>query len=167
LVTKASDRPQVGIYLNSGSASKMSYYLRYRARVQATWCKAGVQELAGSMSLTSDTPSDITSLPDYVTGGSDLGEVGTQLVIAQIYGPVGGTLKELKFDGKPAQVGQVSYHLGRPVYSAAVFLDPTQTSEVTWRMRSGPSQMGDVELSATPGVEPRNLSGSEPSACLR
>jgi hypothetical protein len=167
LVTKASDRPQVGIYMNSGSASKMSYYLRYRARVQATWCKAGVQELSGSMTLTSDTPSDISSQPDYVTGGSDLGKVGTQLVIAQIYGPVGGALKELRFDGKPAQVGQVSQHMGRPVYTASVFLDPTQTSEVTWRMRSGPNQTGDVDLSITPSVEARRLSGSEPTACRR
>lgn len=117
------------------------------------------------MTLTSDTPSSISALPEYVTGGSDLGEVGTQLVIAQIYGPVGGALKELKFDGRPAQVGQVSHHLGRPVYTASVFLEPGQTSEVSWRMRSGPDQTGDVNLSMTPGVETRQLSGTEPSAC--
>jgi hypothetical protein len=165
LVNRASARPQVGVYLNSGSASKMTYFLRTRARVQATWCSDGVQELAGSMTLTSDTPPDIASQPVYVTGGSSLGKVATQLVIAQIYGPIGGALQELKFDGEPAAVANVKQHDGRPVYSAAVFLEPGQTSEVTWRMRSGDGQTGDVDLSVTPGVEAKSLSRSMPTAC--
>jgi hypothetical protein len=165
LVAKASERPQVGIYLNSGSASKMSYYLRYHAQVDATWCRDGVQELSGSMTLASETPPDVASLPHYVSGGSSLGKVGTQLVVAQIYGPVGGTLNELEFDGKPAPVGQISHHMGRPVYSAAVFLDPEQTSVVSWRMRSGAGQTADTDLSLTPGVERSSQSRTVESAC--
>jgi hypothetical protein len=164
LVTAASNRPQVGVYLNSGSASKMSYYLRYRAHVHPTWCKAGVQELEGSMTLRSDTPDEVASLPKYMTGGRSLGKVGTQLVIVQMYGPLGGSLRQLAFDGKAASVGNVKMHAGRPVYSAAVFLAPGQQSEVTWRMRSGEGQTGNIRLSVTPGMEP-NPSRTVPSAC--
>ena len=40
--------PQVGVYLNDATGSKMSYYLRSKVRLRAESCAAGEQQLEGS-----------------------------------------------------------------------------------------------------------------------
>ncbi len=54
-------RPQVGVYLNDGTGSKMSYYLDYEVDVAAVTCTRDRQRLLGRMRITSDTPSDVAS----------------------------------------------------------------------------------------------------------
>jgi hypothetical protein len=98
----AGSAPQVQVTVNDATGSKMSYYLRYQANVEARRCSAdGSQELLGSMSLNqSIRAAEAASLPNDVTGGGLYGtEPGKQLVIVRIYGPVDGAVGNVKLDG--------------------------------------------------------------------
>ena len=44
-----TSRPQVGVYLNDGTGSKMSYYLDYDVAVRSEGCQDDAQRLAGEM----------------------------------------------------------------------------------------------------------------------
>ncbi len=65
--------PEVGVYLNDATGSKMSYYLRTTAALRAEGCADGVQQLAGHADLTytADSPP-VDELPEYVSGGARL-----------------------------------------------------------------------------------------------
>ncbi|MBB3042244.1 DUF4012 domain-containing protein [Nocardioides soli] len=167
LVTDPDAAPQVGFYLNDGTASKMSYYLRYDVSVDATYCNQGVQGLAGHATLMSDAPEDAASLPDYVTGSYATygGKPGSQLVQVYIYGPVGGQISALALNGKPLRGPGPILDQGRPVLNATLLLDPQEKVDLTWRMKTGANQTGDIRVSVTPRVGSGSTSMPVDSAC--
>lgn len=160
--------PTTGIGINDATASKMSYYLRYDATTTATACRAGVQELAGSLVLRQDiAPADARSLPRYLTGGGSAGtEPGSQLLSVQVYGPAGGDFGAVQLDGEVVQ-GLTSSRLdnGQPVVRLAVLLDSRDDVRVTWSASSGQGQVGDPRLEVTPGVVPGDQGSTSASAC--
>ena len=167
LVTDPDAAPQVGFYLNDGTASKMSYYLRYDVSVDATYCNQGVQGLTGHATLMSDAPEDAAALPDYVTGGyaGYGGRVGSQLVQVYIYGPVGGEITALALNGKPLRGPDPVLDRGRPVLNATLMLEPQQKVDLTWTMKAGPGQTDDVRVHVTPSVDAGSSSSRAASAC--
>ncbi|MFC7493221.1 MULTISPECIES: DUF4012 domain-containing protein [unclassified Nocardioides] len=167
LVTDPVAAPQVGFYLNDGTASKMSYYLRYDVSVDATYCNQGVQGLTGHATLLSDAPENVSSLPDYVTGSYATygGDPGSQLVQVYIYGPVGGEITALALNGKPLRGPGPILDRGRPVQNVTLLLDPQQKVDLTWRMKTGEGQTGDIDVAATPSVEASAASATAESAC--
>ena len=46
-----SDQPELGVYLNDATGSKMSYYLRHEVSVSAEGCTGGRQELSAHAEL--------------------------------------------------------------------------------------------------------------------
>jgi hypothetical protein len=159
------DIPQVGFYLNDGTGAKMSYFLRHDVEVRASYCTDGVQGLTGRAYLLSDAPENAAELPDYVTGGGKYGtEPGSQMVAAHLYGPEGGTLKDVELNGEPIAVDVVN-HDGRPVANVILALEPQFTVDLTWRMTTGEGETGDPEVSVTTGVEPETKSSVVSSAC--
>lgn len=166
LVTAAGPHPQVGVYLTDATGAKMSYYLRYEVAVDATYCTGGVQGLSGHAVLMSDALSDAASLPVYVTGGGAYGvKPGNQLVFVRIYGPVDGTVSAVALNGKPITGFPAVDDRGRKVFTAVVELKPQQRVDLTWRMRTGPGQTADAQVSVTPSVVARSTSSSVDSAC--
>lgn len=159
--------PYVDIGLNDATGSKMSYYLRYDVKVEATSCAAGVQQLRGSMRLRQTIPAERAStLPVSVTGGGFYGsEPGTQTLFVRLYGPHGGQLRDLRIDGRSFGRLDVVELDGRPVTYAAVSIRGRRPVEVTWSMSSGAGQVGDGELAVTPGVVAEAPAASVPSAC--
>lgn len=152
LPSEATDQPQVGVYLNDATGSKMSYYLDYRATVTATSCRNGRQQLSGDFAIGSHTPAHAGSLPVSITGGAYHGiPAGSQLVAADVYGPVGGSMRDFVLDGKKLSVPVMRYR-GRPVASLALYFDPGQQLDLTWAMTTGPGQTGDADVRVTPGV---------------
>lgn len=166
LVTESTDDPQVGVYLTDATGAKMSYFLRYDVDVNATYCTDGVQGIVGRASLTSDAPPNAASLPDYITGAGIYGtEPGTQAVFVRIYGPVGGSIDRIMFNGRPmAEFGTVDDR-GRPVSTLVASLKPHEKVDISWSMKSGPGQTGSPTLSVTPSVEPGSKSGRIATAC--
>lgn len=167
LVKEPTERPHVGVYLNDTTASKMSYFLRTKVRVDATSCSGGVQVLDGLARLRSLAPPDAgETLPDYVTGGGATGlEPGTQLVAVRLYAPVEGEVERVTLNGEVLEDLETVVHDGRPVVSTFVFLEPQQTVDLAWRMRGGPGQTGDAVVSVTPTIEPGSSSSSASSSC--
>ncbi len=167
LVTDPDAAPQVGVYLNDNTGSKMSYYLRTEVSVDATFCRNDTQGLSGEATLESVAPADAgTSLPFLVTGGGVFGiPAGSQLVALRLYAPVGGSVSDIEFDRQPVDDIEVVEHDGRQVATSYVFLDPGQQVSVTWSMVTGKGQTGDIEVDATPGIAPVDTSSIEPGSC--
>jgi len=161
----ASDRPQVGVYFNDATGSKMSYYLDYTAAVSATSCAANRQRLSGQLDIGSHPPADVASLPTSITGGAAYGiPAGAQLVATDVYGPVGGTLGNFVLDGKKISSHTKHYH-ARPVASLALYLDPGQDLELTWEMTTGARQIDDIDVEVTPGSQAGSKSSVAASNC--
>lgn len=160
------DIPHVDIGLNDATASKLSYYLRYGAEIRAQSCRDGVQMLRGSMSLSqSIPPSEAARLPDSVTGGGIYGnDVGDQLVFVRIYGPYGGTVEDIRMDGRALDPTIVDLD-GRPVATLIVQLSTTRDVVINWAMETGEGQTGDGQLGMTPSVVPGNNDAAFGSAC--
>ncbi|MEP9363469.1 DUF4012 domain-containing protein [Nocardioides sp. CN2-186] len=165
LVTDPNADPQVGVYVNDGTAAKMSYYLRYDVNVSSTYCTNGVQGLAGDATFVSDAPPDAASLPRYVTGGGVFGpKPGSQFVIAYLYGPVGGSISGLMINGRPIPSAAV-VDRGRQLTTVSLLLKPQQKVHVTWRMKTGSGQTGPTTVSVTPSIEAGQSSSQVASAC--
>ena len=165
-VKSVGDRPQVGVYLSDATGAKMSYFLRYETTVEATYCANGMQGISGRLRLTSTAPADAGSLPDYVTGGGYAGvEPGTQRVFVRLFGPLDGEIDKLVLDGEPITDSPVVDYDGRGVVTAVVELAPGQTSDLTWTMRTGVDQVGPIDVSVTPSVQPGSSSFRSGSAC--
>src|SRR5699024_7092076 len=83
--------PQVGVYVNDATGSKMSYFLRYGARVGNVSCAGGRIRFTGRLSASSRVGEDARDLPVDITGGGAHGiPAGTQLDTYDLVGPVGG-----------------------------------------------------------------------------
>ncbi|MDN4162489.1 DUF4012 domain-containing protein [Nocardioides abyssi] len=161
-----ANRPQVGAYLNDTSAAKMSYFLRHETTAEATTCEDDRQRLVGRLRLESTLREDqVGSLPDLVTGGGNYGApVGSQLVVAYLYGPVGGSIDAVTFAGERVDAGALE-HDGRPVVRVLAQLDPEETIDVEWTMTTATGQTADVDVRATPSIEPGSSFSSAASAC--
>ena len=158
--------PQVGVYFADGTLSKMSYYLRYDARVSATSCTNGTQTLSGSLTLRSTAPVDAkTSLPAYVTGISlPKSSAGDMLVAVYVFAPLGGGAS--KFDDNGLDFPQFTAELGgRTVIGTWVLLEPGKSKDLTWTMTSGAGQRGNVHVNVTPSVTTGTASSVVPAAC--
>ncbi len=166
LPTKATEQPQVGVYLDDTSVGKMSYFLRHDVRAKATSCSDDRQRLEGMLRLESVAdPATVGTLPDYVTGGGRFGApVGSQFVVAYLYGPVGGTVDEVRFNGRPVAADGLE-HEGRPVARVLAELEPGEVTNVEWRMTTPSGQTGRIDLRTTPSVEPTRSRATFPSAC--
>jgi hypothetical protein len=158
--------PRVFIAINDATGSKMSYYLRYRAQIQARGCGETGQSLLGTMSLNqSILASEAAELPAAVTGGGLHGtQAGRQLVAVRIYGPTGGTIDGVRIDGKRADPVSVQLN-GRPVVLVLLELSGPDDVVVTWDMTSGPAQTGNGHVVVTPSVVPGSKSAAFRSAC--
>jgi hypothetical protein len=145
--------PQVGVYLNDATGSKMSYYLRSAVQLKSESCAAGRQQLEGvaDFSYAQKSPA-VDELNGFVTGPGTFGTPkGEQLVIVRIYGPKGGELSGLRVAGRPGIVAAVNDR-GRPVTTAVVQLRRGETVRVSWRVRTGSNQDRATRLTTTPGM---------------
>ena len=90
---------------------------------------------------------------------------GDQIVVADLYGPVGGTIAQVRIDGKKAHAKPKSFD-GRPVASIALYLTPGQALDVTWVMDVRPDQTGDIDVwPSPPACRPESESSVSASGC--
>lgn len=87
-----------GVYLNDGTGSKMSYYVKPTATLVWGHCAtdgpANSRQLTLTVTLTNSAPADAASaLPSYVTGNGAFGVApGSASVVPNVYLPQGYTL---------------------------------------------------------------------------
>ena len=159
--------PHVDIGLNDLTGSKMSYYLRYSADVDAMRCNDGVQQLTGTLNRGQViSPAEAAKLPTSVTGGGRYGtEPGSQYVMVRIYGPYGGTIDKVRLDGKTLPAVESQPLNGRPVVSVDVLVSSREDLVVTWYGTTGPDQTGDGVLRMTPSIVPGSDQKAFASSC--
>jgi hypothetical protein len=157
--------PQVGVYLDDATATKMEYYLRARSTVRATGCSAsGVQTLRVRTVLRSTAPRDAGRLSPYVTGPGTYAPRGSMRINAWLYAPTGGSIVSVAADGR-AVTYDANRQRGRQATPVPVLLRPGQQVVVTAVLRSGRHQTGDPVVSWTPTAEDAPNRASAATAC--
>lgn len=167
LPREATATPEIGLYRNDGSGSKIAFYLRTRERVTAVSCIRGRQQLRVVEELRSTlTPAQAKALPDYPAGPFEQYGFtrGTQLLKVVAYSPVRGRIDTLTVNGQPVDT-LVTYRDGRrTVATSTLTFEPGDSVRLVWEMTSGPGQTAAPHLEVTPGVvAPDATTG--PSAC--
>jgi hypothetical protein len=77
-------------------------------------------------------------------------KLGEQAVAVRIAGPHGGTVEDIRIDGKAVRAKPVMVD-GRPTATVYVFLNSADDVEVNWSMQGGPGQSGDGQLGKNVG----------------
>lgn len=166
----ADEHPQVGIYVNDALESKMTYYLQYDVDAIARSCSGYAQEVAGRIRLTNAVPEGLEvppSVSGIFPGGRFYEEIepGQQRIAVYVMAPAGGRIEDLSLDSRPFDPLVTEDFDGRPVAQIVTVLDPGETQEIEFRLRTGPGQTGPVELDVTPGAFPGSSAGTLKSAC--
>lgn len=167
LPTTDARSARFGVYLNDGTGSKMSYYVR--PDVSITWGACGSARTPGqrnislSVKLTSDAPSDAaTSLPWYITGGGLYGTPpGIAKIIPNVYLPEGFELVSAQAsDG--GTFTEAEYQ-GRRVLTFSTDLSPGASTTFTVNVR-GTSTATEAQAFVTPTAD-ASLSPTVTAAC--
>ena len=159
--------PTVGVFLNDGGGSKLSYYLTEAARLSAGGCTDdGARELHLELTLGSVAPS--AGLPSYVTGLALSGHPYTSRTNVMIFSSTGGGVVSATENGKEVSFGS-GVEGDRMVGVFTVDLPPgkRRTLEVTLRTASGAGSAGPVtpRLWTTPTVRPWSESVTPAGDC--
>jgi len=153
LPTSTADQPKFGVYFNDGTASKMDYYLDTKISVGQAVCRQdGRPSWVVDVTLSNNAPADAaTSLPEYVTGGGQLGtRAGDISTNVSIYAPSAGVFVTAAEDG--AEVGlQTASDSGLSVTQYQKTLSPGQTSTMRVEFLGGDA-IADA-TAALPGIE--------------
>lgn len=160
------ESPEVGVFLNDNGADKMTYYLRHTVDVLPSVCHGdGSQEATVRVRLRSDAPPGGGDLPEYVVGDGTYGfEPGDLRVTVYVYSPVGGGVLDGTADGEDAPLFRAP-HQGHEVAALTLDVEPGQTRELLYTVRSGAGQSGEVRLRTTPGTHSTGVGVVGPSAC--
>lgn len=169
-VNPSDGNAHVGIYLNDALESKMTYYLRYNASVVARSCSGYAQEVVGTVEIVNTLPVGVEvppSVSGIFPGKRFFGEIepGQQRIAVYVMAPAGGRIDELSLDSRSFDPVVVEKFDGRPVAQVVTVIDPGETQEIEFQMRTGPGQTGPVELDVTPGAFPGSSAAILRSAC--
>ena len=141
-----------GVFLDDGTAGKLDYYLKTKVSIEDLRCGGPDPTATVRLDLTYSPPSNVTSLPHYVTGypvsALPTGWLATNI---SVYTPVGAQLGALALDdtfvsgtsatdgGRAVQVvtswlrpgGHATYRATVPIHdgSLTVWSTPTLTSD--------------------------------------
>lgn len=145
-----------GVFLNDGTGSKMSYYVKPQVTVTASSCNPGrgeaERQLTLHVGLTNTAPADAaTSLPPYITGEGAYGtSPGDAKVISNIYVPKGFVVESVySDDGSSPARGQYN---GLDVLTFGTTLTPGASAgfSVVVRSLAGPAR---AEALVTPTAD--------------
>lgn len=149
---KGGTAPRVGVFVNDGTSSKMQYYLRQTASVEARSCSDdGRQRLRTTATFRSTAPADAAQLPAYIAGSGKYSPTGSQRIGVQIALPAGSQVTRLTINGKQRIVSESAYD-GRTFVQVSMLLKPGQSITAVVDSTTGRDQRGRPVLDVTPGV---------------
>lgn len=134
-----AERPLVAVYLNDGTGSKMSWYLRREVRVtEGEPLANGSRRLRARVVLSSTAPA--TGLTGYVTGAGLHGvPPGTMRVTVWAIGSGAGSVVDVRLDGRATPLGAHRLH-GRPVGALTVDVAPGGTRTLEFDLVAPPGR---------------------------
>lgn len=145
-----------GVFLNDGTGSKMSYYVKPDVALAWEQCnqtaRSGPHRLALTVTLTNGAPLDAqTSLPPYITGNGVYGVApGTASVISNIYLPQGWQL--VSASASEQNISTEGNLEGRQVLTYGFSLTPQSSQTVTLVVQSTTSAT-EAEAVVTPTAD--------------
>ncbi|MCC4249442.1 DUF4012 domain-containing protein [Microbacterium testaceum] len=148
--------PRFGVFLNDGTGSKMSYYVKPDVSLVWDSCQAsgerGFRQLTLRANLGNTAPEDAgTSLPWYITGGGVYGVApGTARVVTNVYLPEGFELVSAQAsNGATFTATELA---GRSVLTYGADLPPQTAVNVTIVVK-GTSSATTAEALVTPTAD--------------
>ncbi|MFZ5872116.1 MAG: DUF4012 domain-containing protein [Actinomycetota bacterium] len=143
-------RGAVGVYLNDGTRSKLSYYLQTSATLSP--CRGREGEMQLELVMTSTAPADGAGLPQYVLGqsgreGLPSGSIRTQVLI---YAPSSGVITRVEQGAEPLSAGSQVVS-DRQVAALFVDLAPGELKTVRALLEANQG-LAPTELRTTPGI---------------
>lgn len=164
LPSEPTSSPDIGVYLNDATGTKLDYYLDYDVRVAPLSCSgSGAQQQRVTVTMTSNVPADAAeTLPPSILGLSR--PPGWLLTNLYVYSPVGGEVGDATLGGKDFPYAPYQ-HGNREVAGATIELEPGQRRILTYDVTSGPGQSGAPDVGITPGVPGSGTVQTAGSAC--
>ena len=157
--------PQIGVYLNDSTESKMQYYLDARSTARAVSCSPdGVQSIRLTTTFRSTAPADASALPRYITGAGHRESRGNMLLDTRFFGPAGGKFTSVTVNGEQRTPSGREFK-GRPVHVGAFRLEPGQSVRIVATVVTERGDTGDAVLNVTPGAQPTKNAIEVASAC--
>lgn len=145
-----------GVFLNDGTGSKMSYYVKPDVTVSWGRCsqtsRSEPRELVLTLTLSNNAPADAqTSLPPYITGNGVYGVApGSSTVISNIFLPQGWQLASAS--ASEQNVSMDGNLEGRQVLTYGFSLTPQSSQTITLVVRSTTSA-SEAEAIVTPTAD--------------
>lgn len=147
------DSPLVGIYVHDTSGAKIAYYQQVDAEVAATATLTdGSQVLSVTVTVSSQVPAEVESLPPSLTGGGNIVPVGTIRSEISVYAPTNGRILSAT-STDPDSRHRSHLHNGLVVGTYVVTLEPGESVNLEFTVESGPGQFGDPVARITPGPD--------------
>lgn len=156
-LSTSTAQPSIGVFLNDGTAAKLSYYLTNAVTVTPGACQAdGRRQIQVQITLRYKAPT--SGLPPYVLGTSTVGTHYQVQTNVMVFAPVGGGIVGATYNGKPFGV-QRGEDRAREVGVVTFKLSPGGAATFTMNVLAPVSAdpLGrelTPELALTPGVHP-------------
>lgn len=157
LLGEVDGAPELGVYLNDASATKMSYYLDTAVTVERTSCLSdGARALTLTLDIASTAPEEVSSYPDQLTGRGWLtpGEVWTNVMV---YSPAGGRIDAVRLDGSEESVTGFYAHEGMVVSVTRVTLTPGASHVLEVDVETAAGQDAPARVRTTPLASPTEV----------
>ncbi|WP_341359215.1 DUF4012 domain-containing protein [Georgenia sp. M64] len=150
---QVGNSPLVGIYVHDTSGAKIAYYQGVHAEVAAVEMRAdGSQILTVTVTVSSQVPAEVESLPPSLTGGGDVVPVGTIRSEISVYAPTNGRILSAT-STDPDSRFRTHIHDGLMVGTNVVTLKPGESIDLEFTLESGPRQFGEPMARITPGPD--------------
>lgn len=165
LTEKPTGAPDVGVYLNDSTGTKLDFYVTSTTDVTSVSCTSdGRQRLQATTTLVSKVPHNAGTFPSSLLGNRVSDQPGDLLTSVFAYGPVGGKLIDTTLDGEKGSP-LVAGHDGHPVVARTVLLPRGGRLTLTWTFETTPGQTGDPVLRTTPGARSNGIGMVGASSC--
>jgi hypothetical protein len=167
LTTEFAHSPDVGVYLNDATSTKLDYYVTSTTSVVSRSCGGGRQVLDVTTTLHSYVPSDILANMDLrplLVGPLVDGVPGDLNLSVYAYGPLHGTLLDTTLDGQAGSPANFQ-HQGHPVVARTVLIKPGEQRVLKYSFQAIKGETGDPILRTTPAAFGDGMGSVGASSC--
>ncbi len=148
--------PELGVYVNDDTYSKIAWYLTYNTTVDsATQSADGTTTYQLTTTLTNHLSMDeANSIPQYITGENTGYKRDVTDMIDHVYliAPLGGTIEDVKIDGDALESYSVNY-LDHAAQAVTVRTLGGQTSTITYTVTTSAEAQSELAIHMTPSCQ--------------
>ncbi len=167
IAREAGDRPDIGVFINDSTETKLEYYVTSRTDVIRGDCAAdGSQRLTMRTHLQNSVPASVARVGYQIIGEQISNTPGDLALTILAYGPVGSTIVDSTLDGKEGAPSLYEHH-GHPVIARTVILPRGEAMDLTWTIVTGPDQPGVPIFRTTPGAQTSGRGVMVDTSCPR